>query len=612
MMAHLERLGRRTLWCSGEAMASDLAAPNPLALSFWQKMLAPIRSCRDGLVVRLYEFARRCDERKNSHSSRSAGAASAGELPVENSLRDLSQLPRPAGTQTSKYDHLVLLAWQMVLLLDPSDATAAVLTSDRLVDLGLRHQAKDYLKRRLARHSRDVESRLALARLYLAPFDSEAAEEHLRAACAIAPEDPRLLLFAALLYRYRSQLADSNACLERLFDRVDDCDPRCVYAENLIDQGRTDSAASVLQEVVSLHPACPGAYKILSKLKYYRQKDHPHLRQIEVLLNGGDLPNLKARLFHHMLATAYDAVAEWDEAFRHAAKFNELTEYLCDMDEIERDVDRTLAVFSESFMVEFAKQNESRADVGRGLIFIVGMPRSGSSLLEQILASHPDVAAGGERSDIADLAENLPGLIGRRESYPRCVARISVRDLDRLASQHIERALRAAGPAHFFVDKGVINFMYVGLISLLLPGATIVHCKRDPLDTCLSCYFQNFESINYAHDLVLLGRMYRVYLRWMGHWTAHFGPQILDLQYEELVRSPEEVVGRLLAHCGLPYDERCLHFHKTERVTLTASSVQVKSPIYSSSVGRWRNYRRHLQPLIDILGESQAHSAITY
>jgi hypothetical protein len=162
---------------------------------------------------------------------------------------------------------------------------------------------------------------------------------------------------------------------------------------------------------------------------------------------------------------------------------------------------------------------------------------------------------------------------------------------------------RASGSAGVFVDKNLSNFIYVGLIALLFPGAKIVHCKRDPIDTCLSCYSQNFSAVTWAHDLVALGKMYKVYLKLMSHWKSLLGDAILDVQYEELVTAPEDGVRRLLDYCGLPYDPRCMEFHKTERVAHTASSIQIKSPIYSSSVGRWKNYRQHLQPLIDILGE---------
>jgi hypothetical protein len=153
------------------------------------------------------------------------------------------------------------------------------------------------------------------------------------------------------------------------------------------------------------------------------------------------------------------------------------------------------------------------------------------------------------------------------------------------------------------VNKCLPNFMHIGLITTLFPDAKIVHCRRHPLDTCVSCYFQNFWHSSYTNNLKTLGSVYNLYLKLMNHWDSVLDRPAFSIHYEDLVRDPERSVRRVLTYCELPWDDRCLEFHRTKRVAPTASAIQIKSPIYPSSIGRWKNYQQHLQPLIEVLGE---------
>jgi tetratricopeptide (TPR) repeat protein len=230
-------------------------------------------------------------------------------------------------------------------------------------------------------------------------------------------------------------------------------------------------------------------------------------------------------------------------------------------------------------------------------IFILGMFRSGSTLVEQVLAAHPDVTAGGE-------LEILPGLVRQELApFPATVPRLSPERVQALQQQYLG-ALAARFPgARTITDKRPDNFLYVGLIKRLIPAARIIHTVRNPLDNCLSVYFLHLDqSMAYARDLLDIGHYYRECRRLMAHWNTLYGPDILDFDYDAFVREPRPAIARLLAFCGLAWDERCLAFHDVAAPVRTASVWQVREPLYARSSGRWRNYRRQLEPLRAFLG----------
>jgi hypothetical protein len=236
------------------------------------------------------------------------------------------------------------------------------------------------------------------------------------------------------------------------------------------------------------------------------------------------------------------------------------------------------------------------------------MPRSGTTLVEQILASHPEGAGAGELPDVIGMATGLPRVLGVPEAYPECVADLDRAALDRLAEGYLKRVQGRFPDARRVVDKMPQNFLHLGLIALLFPKARVVHCVRDPLDTCLSCYTTAFAvPHDYARDLGHLGRYYRAYARLMQHWRRVFEAldrPLLELPYEDVVADLEGRTRTLLAFVGLPWDERCLRFHETRRDVGTASYDQVRRPIYNTSIGRWKRFERHLGPLKAALGQS--------
>jgi tetratricopeptide (TPR) repeat protein len=240
-------------------------------------------------------------------------------------------------------------------------------------------------------------------------------------------------------------------------------------------------------------------------------------------------------------------------------------------------------------------------------IFIVGMPRSGTTLVEQIVSSHPDVCAGGEERKMSELTEALMREDSGKLRYPADAQRIDPQMLKPVGRSYSEHMRRRFPNAMHITDKNPFNFFHIGLISVLFPKATIIHCQREPMDTCLSCYFQYFgdiKSLAFTVDLEDLGHFYNTYLRMMAHWEAVLPGRILSVQYEDLITDQEGLSRTIIDRVGLEWDDACLRFNENERSVRTASQWQVRQPIYNSSVGRWREFESELAPLREVLGHA--------
>ena len=302
---------------------------------------------------------------------------------------------------------------------------------------------------------------------------------------------------------------------------------------------------------------------------------------------------------HFRLGELLDRAGRYEEAFEAFKRGNELVPGRHDAGAMSRGVNAVIEAWSPG-AVESAPSAGFATELP---IFVVGMPRSGTTLVEQILSSHPQIAAGGERKFVMNLAGELSGSSG---GLPGCPApeRLSQGALDRSA-RSFERDLRKVDRTALRVtDKQPLNFLYLGLIDRMLPKARVIHCARDPMDTCISCYFTDFAgSIPVAADLSALGSMYRDYRRLMEHWRAVTSVETLDINYETLVDDLEGQARLMIGFVGLPWDDACVDFHRSSRVAMTASVQQVRKPIYRSSIGRHRNYETQLGRLREALGE---------
>jgi hypothetical protein len=239
------------------------------------------------------------------------------------------------------------------------------------------------------------------------------------------------------------------------------------------------------------------------------------------------------------------------------------------------------------------------------------MPRSGTTLVEQILDSHPEVFGAGELLDFTRVVHQAEQLgsrgatrLGGKGGYTDWLAGASENQLDALAGLYLSRVTSFAPRARYITDKLPFNWMHLGLISRIFPQSHVIHVVRDPLDTCVSCYMTHFEdSVAYSTDLTYLGMQYNDQVKLMAHWRSVLELPILEVSYEALIADPENQVRRVLSFLDLPWDERCLSFHENKRVAWTASVDQVRRPMYRTSVGRWKNYAAHLGPLMAALGE---------
>jgi tetratricopeptide (TPR) repeat protein len=456
-------------------------------------------------------------------------------------------------------------------------------------------------------HSPQLQYRLAVA--LLARGQVDAAIEHLRQAIHLKPDFANAHSNLGAALGALNRLDESVECFQTAL-RLEPTDThaRSSLAATLSFQGRTAEAMDELRETLRIDPNHVRALGVLSTLAAagnYRFTPQ-EVERITALADRAGLPPADRSHYHFALAQWLDQAGNYELAFEHARQANELRQELnrtggepFDPAVHRAYVDDLIATFSPEYFGSLR---------GRGVdselpVFIVGMMRSGTTLAEQILASHPLVHGAGELADLGQLAGGLPRRLGTEMPYPQCVAAINVVTAQGVAADYLRILHERGGPAQRVVDKMPLNFLGLGLIATLFPRARIIHCRRDPVDTCLSCYFRDFTtSFTFKYDLHHLGIYYREYERLMAHWRRVLPVPMFELQYEELTAEPEVVSRRLVAFCGLEWDERCLRFHETERPVRTASTAQVRQPMYRSAVGRWKRYEKHLGRLLAALG----------
>ena len=364
-------------------------------------------------------------------------------------------------------------------------------------------------------------------------------------------------------------------------------------------RGRFDEAAERFEKAISIKPQYAAPYQGLVTQRKARPGDGTAAR-IQKILDREDLSPEDRTGLNFALGKCFNDMGEFDRAFEHYRVANELKklERPFDTAGYERHVDRIIEAFTQPLI-------ERKAEFGStsGLpVFIIGMPRSGTTLVEQILASHPDIAGAGELPLLGRLAEEVPAFVRAGIPYPDYAGRLDAAAVKHLTDGYLGHVTQLAGGAKRLVDKELGNLFRLGLIAILFPRARILHCKRNPMDVGLSCYFQDFQSQRFASDLEQIGRYYRGYERLMAHWEAVLPLPVLHIQYEDVIGEQEAVSRRIVDFCGLPWDDACLSFHETDRSVTTASQWQVRQPVYRSSVERWRRYEKHLGPLKRALG----------
>lgn len=359
--------------------------------------------------------------------------------------------------------------------------------------------------------------------------------------------------------------------------------------------GNAESAYALLAPVINASVNHVNIALTFANVSKAVGRQNEAIANMERILNSSDSLATANRLgLHFQLGKLYDAKGDYDKAFTHYQQGNALKPLSFDPRRHRLEIDALIGIYSPAFMAGMPRVS-IRSDRP---VFIVGMVRSGTSLVEQILASHPKVFGAGELPDMIQTAMSLHIVPGIEQHIPQSLHLQNQDKLNLLAQKYLDHLKRLSPDAVRVIDKAPLNFLCLGLIELLFPDARIIHCKRDPMDTCLSAYFQDFtRSHPYCYDLSNLGVFYREYRRLMQHWREVIKLPMLEVQYEELIADQETVSRRIIEFCDLDWDDRCLQFHKTKRYVTTASYDQVRQPLYKKSAGRWRNYERYLEPL---------------
>lgn len=308
-------------------------------------------------------------------------------------------------------------------------------------------------------------------------------------------------------------------------------------------------------------------------------------------------PDNEKRKLHFALGKIFDDIGEYDNAFHNYAQGNKLKDAFFNLQSFTHYTDNVMDFFKQHPLDLAFKNTYFR----KAPVFILGMPRSGTTLTEQIIAAHPEVTAGGEMGFIGDIIDRIPDVIDNDCYYPACLEDITQQQLDNLLADAFLNISRKHPFFEIITDKTPINFLHIGLIKTLFPDAKIIHCVRDPIDTCLSCYFQDFNmQHSYSYDLQHLGSFYINQHKLMQYWKLRY-PDIYTVSYESLVADPEHQTRQLIAHCGLAWSDACLAPHNAKREINTASNWQARQPIYKTSVKRWQHYDKYLGELKDLL-----------
>jgi cytochrome c-type biogenesis protein CcmH/NrfG len=469
--------------------------------------------------------------------------------------------------------------FQRALALDPELHVARCRLAMLLLECGDPEQAARICRDVLQQEPACVEAHVALARALLEQGEVDAAVASQKEAIRLRPEGAGL----------HAGLGDI-----------------------LSSGGDLDAAVAAHRQAIALNPRCVPARAGLATILRGKTNDDD-LMQIEQLLQAPWMTDKQRAALHFALAQARDGRGDYARAAEHMLTANALMrqhyrerEQDYNPAEYQQYIDRLIAAFTPAY---FERVRGWGRDSERP-VFIVGMPRSGTTLAEQILASHPRVHGAGERR-FAFLGFNaLPAAVGRDAPPAECLDGLTPAIVQRLADWHLQQLHGLdQGRSSRVVDKMPDNFSLLGWIVTLFPRARIIHCQRDVRDVALSCWITNFARIRWANDLEHLASRINEYRRIIAHYHRVLPVPIFPLDYEQMVADQEATTRRLLDFVGLDWDPACLHFHQTERLVRTASVAQVRQPIYQRSVARWKRYETMLRPLLDRLQLSQESGA---
>ena len=436
--------------------------------------------------------------------------------------------------------------------------------------------------------------------------DNEQAADLIRQAIENEPDNATYHNNLGLALEDRGELDEALSAYNKALDLDDSCYEAHTNIGNiLMAQGNLEDAISHHQHALKINPSYTEALLNLVDTAKAGNTDPKELFDLAETLIQTNLPKDDLVRVCFALGKLCDALGMFGKGFEFFRRANTLkrTNISFNGNSHETFITQTIDVFTKEFM----GNRQSWGYKSPLPVFILGMPRSGTTLVEQIIASHPVVFGGGELQFFVQAQDKLPAVFELPEKYPECVHLLNTDMARQVGKLYLKQVKNLKGVSHQhtrITDKNPFNFLYLGLISLLFSNAAVIHCTRHPLDVCLSNYFHLYTQGNhFAYDLQELGNYYLQYHRIMKHWRSVLPINVLEVSYEDLIDSQESMTRKLIAHCGLDWDPVCLGFHADNRPVFTASNWQVRQPIYQSYLHRWQNYDPYIEPLKTILAD---------
>jgi len=495
-----------------------------------------------------------------------------------------------------------LQALQRAQALAPADIATRLHIGELLLENDRWIEAAEYLESIVDEQPLDVTAHCALSKAYLKAHRTEAAIEACRKAIAADVDSADAHLSLGLTLR---QTGDTRGAIDALHKALD-INPEFAEAHNnlglvYIDDGDMDAGVECYRKALALDPSLSVASLNLSQARRFGETDLPEIARVEGLLEDASLLDEDRINLHFALGKMFDDCRLYDQAFEHYVLGNRYKR-----EHVRFDPDRFrrwAAKFPDIFTRAYFQAHAGLGSPSERPVFIVGMPRSGTTLVEQILASHPLVYGAGELTAIFDTVRGIQNRFTDDGDYPDMVVDLDPAAIRWGAEHYLDKLSSIDGEAARVTDKMPSNFFHLGLISVMFPHARIVHCRRDAMDVCVSNFVRLFtEGHYYSYDLSDIATYYSGYERSMAHWREVLPIQIYEVHYAELVNDQERISRGLVDYLGLEWDARCLAFHETKRSVRTASNWQVRQPIYKSAQKRWKNYARHLEKLESDLG----------
>lgn len=505
--------------------------------------------------------------------------------------------------QRAKRHEQAIARFEKVLAVAPNNVPAHANLADSLGQLGRFDEATAVIDRALTLRPDSPAAWRTLGHACFHHCRYADGANCFRKALEAEPDDIRNHVGLAANLRRLGHAVEALAHYDRALSLQPD-DPQILASRgNVLSYlGRLDDAAAAYRKSIRLRPDSARTHELLASVRKHIRYD-AELKAMETLYHRPANAPEDRMILAFGLGKAYEELKDYDKAFAFFLEANRLRRSITSYS--IADDERLFAQLKATLTAEFFARHQGLGSDDPTPIFILGMPRSGTSLVEQILSSHPLVYGGGELPDMEIACKSIIS------NLPEGLERLAPDDWRRLADRYLAGMRTRNDSRPFITDKMPANFMRIGMIVTMLSKAKIIHCRRDPLDTCLSAFKSFFATsgMQWCYDLTDTGRYYRLYHDLMAHWHRVLPGRMHDVQYEDLVANPEREIRRLLDACGLDFHANCLAFHRSKRPVATRSFAQIRQPIYASAVQSWRRYERHLQPLMVALGEPTSGAA---